>query len=291
MKELKGIDENTVIHCTTKEIEYKVLEILGSHGIKWNSGDIATNYSGHGLSDNCLRVMNERIMYESSDGVKVITAADFIAMNTDPEAEKVEEREIIGYKFKKETTQEIKHAASCIAHGWRSDWQKFKCGSNFLVGSETYEKLLKSGILELWFEPVYREVEKPAFKVGDAVKYITDHNWGGVTMLGEVGMVTGGGHTSEGVPFLYIEWLSCRLGGKSDGIQFESEDFEMATPEEIEAARPKRRYMKQVWRIYYFGIEMEDIYYTEKEANDWLIKNAESGIQYSVRPFLTLAFE
>ncbi len=55
--------------------------------------------------------------------------------------------------------------------------------------------------------------------------------------------------------------------------------------------KPKRRYMKQVWRVEKLMGVGADQFDSEKSANDWVLEKAQLGEYYSVRPFLTLAFE
>lgn len=124
-------------------------------------------------------------------------------------ATKVEQREIIGYVFKENTSEKIKEACKVIVsrHG---DWELWG-DNNFLVQSHTEKKLKEAGVL--WFDPVYREIEKPVFKVGEYRIYTTG------LLIGMMFQVTET-HNGNGVS-------------------------RPATPEEIEAARPR-----EIWEKY-----------------------------------------
>lgn len=84
--------------------------------------------------------------------------------------EEVMEKQITGYKLKKDCQQYLDAAEAIAANGLGVD---FKIGDNleyYLQKPEwgTYKKRLEeAGVLDLWFEPVYEEVYK--YKVGDWV--------------------------------------------------------------------------------------------------------------------------
>ena len=84
--------------------------------------------------------------------------------------EEVMEKQITGYKLKKDCQQYLDAAEAIAANGLGVD---FKIGDNleyYLQKPEwgTYKKRLEeAGALDLWFEPVYEEVYK--YKVGDWV--------------------------------------------------------------------------------------------------------------------------
>ena len=86
--ELKGIDGKVAIHCQTETEAIQVCKIFHEAGLKWMDG---TSYlEVNGWSDW------GRIYYNPSEGtatpgnfvdnLPVLSAADFIAMNTEPEA-------------------------------------------------------------------------------------------------------------------------------------------------------------------------------------------------------------
>lgn len=85
------------------------------------------------------------------------------------------EREIIGYKLKEDCGQ-YKEAAKIIADT-TTDYTKDK----FLPNSTTYNNFKKAGVLELWFESVY----KKEFKVGDIV-VVTEQCTGNNAKVGHI---------------------------------------------------------------------------------------------------------
>lgn len=98
MKELKGIDENTVIHCETLELWNLVIKLSELY---WLFPESWENYK----EKSCISIGPKDmgfcdLFYFQRLDKKIITAAEFIRMNTQYTTfvKKVEEREIIGYE-------------------------------------------------------------------------------------------------------------------------------------------------------------------------------------------------
>lgn len=263
MKELKGVDENTAISFSSKEERDFCINIFKAHQFSCD----CSHFGPYIFVDKTNVFTHSELEDEN-----VISATHFLALNS---PEKVEERDIIGWSFKDDLTEEIKNAAYYFAGGTIGyTSQKAKC--MFEQNSIIYTLMKQAGFLELWFDPVYSE--KPVFKVGD---YIRDAGFSDVMQIESV-------HTD-----------SRRYQGTVGHCKTYCIDFSQAiaaTPEEIEAARPKRKYMKQVWAIVWFNEELEFIgngkkFDSQTEANDWLLQNAKDGLHYSVRPFEVVAYE
>jgi len=75
-------------------------------------------------------------------------------------------KEIIGYKLK-DSAKQYEKAAAKIIHGtaYTGKLNRYSGGYNFNVGSDAYTTLKEAGVLDLWFEPVYKD----SYKVGDYV--------------------------------------------------------------------------------------------------------------------------
>lgn len=73
-------------------------------------------------------------------------------------------KKIIGYKLKEDFKQ-YEEAASIIAAISKESFYSWipKVGYNFGNGSELYSRFEKAGVLDLWFEPVYRETSKELY--------------------------------------------------------------------------------------------------------------------------------
>lgn len=101
---------------------------------------------------------------------------------------------------------------------------------NFVVDSEYFKDFKEAGVLDLWFEPVYKEKEK--FKVGDWVKLSeTANGWGaGSEICNAVVKLT------EIKKELYNEKVYFIHEGFKKRTNY-NEISRLATPEEIKAAQ------------------------------------------------------
>lgn len=190
---------------------------------------------------------------------------------------KVEEREIIGWKFKEGLSANTKRGANITAGYEASNFGGLNDEVHFEHNSSAHDDLKEAGVLELWFDPVY--AEKPVFKVGDTVKVIEKHKDDGGKMLKVIN---------------YDSHLN--LYQLSNYLYYIPEVLTLCTPEEIEAARPKRKYMKQVWYVLVMDKNLQPIatseaFYSEQEANEWVLRVSEEGRVYSVKPFEVVAYE
>lgn len=80
MKELKGIDERTVVHCPTEELAKQVLKIAHEAGMKWWSGNLYI------YNENTCYKLNEGLYadlkYYTNEGYTILPAEDFIRLNS-----------------------------------------------------------------------------------------------------------------------------------------------------------------------------------------------------------------
>lgn len=120
-----------------------------------------------GIYNAAYTIMDElESLPASLKALPVFTYDDYLKLRDN----KVMEKQIIGYKLKKDCQQYL-DAAEAIAT--KDSGVDFKIGNNleyYLQKPEwgTYKKRLEeTGVLDLWFEPVYEEVYK--YKVGDWV--------------------------------------------------------------------------------------------------------------------------
>lgn len=191
--------------------------------------------------------------------------------------EKVEEREIIGYKAlfdldwgitSGKTYEMDKSRCEIGLFGLYSDIDsngKMWIPINYFIGTN-------SG-----WEPVYREV--PKFKVGDWVT------------------VKQGNHDEFKTFQIGIIDENMIVYKLSNFVYYSADNIRLATPEEIEAARQKRKYMKQVWYVLVMEgknlncISVSNPFHSEEEANAWTLEVSEEGRVYSVKPFEVVAYE
>lgn len=92
-KELKGIDGKVAIHCTTQEEYTQVLDLIPMDAKKRESMNFGFGKYGNETCIADYGLCYGRIDFWKSEGYTIITAAEFIAMNTEPEADK--ERELL----------------------------------------------------------------------------------------------------------------------------------------------------------------------------------------------------
>ena len=144
------------IHCSTEELANQVLRLLHNNGYEWNGGRSLTGNNNYEFytSETCYCADDKLISYSpqvffTKEGYTIITAEDFIKRSE----EKIMKKEIIGYKL---TKPEYKEAVEKILGGELKSYGEF----NFRDGS-TYHKLLKeAGVMDIWFEPVYKKEDK-----------------------------------------------------------------------------------------------------------------------------------
>ena len=84
--ELKGIDAKVAIHCTTPELYTQVLDLFPINAEKRKLMDFGFDKYGNETCIADYGLCYGRIDFWKSEGYTIITAADFIAMNTEPEA-------------------------------------------------------------------------------------------------------------------------------------------------------------------------------------------------------------
>jgi hypothetical protein len=181
--------------------------------------------------------------------------------------EKVEEREIIGWKMKDPNNHAIGLACKRI---WATEIKHIE----IIHESSLAKQLQKLGVLELWFEPVYRE--EPKFNVGDWV------------------IPKEGNH--KAVKIIKIAGKDMyEVDEKNHGKSYFTHDFcRLATHEEIEVAQPiKSKYMKQRWCVIERGINGDEYtrFDTKEQAHSWILKNADEKHEYEIRPFEVVAYE
>lgn len=140
----------------------------------------------------------------------------------------MEEREIIGYKLKEDCKQykeAIKKLGSVALIESEIEYLTIK------QNNQTIPRLKESGVLDLWFEPVYKE----EFKIGD---YILLYDLEKSEFNGDIVKIT-----SISPDKYHEKWIGHTPGSFSGGgfgyLPFKS-NFRKATPEEVEeATKPK----------------------------------------------------
>lgn len=148
--------------------------------------------------------------------------------------EEIMDKEIIGWKLK-EDCEQYESAALKLVNSSR--FYSFAEGYNFAINSENESSLKKAGVLELWFEPVYKE----EFKIGNWI-YIINTGTSVTCPLTDTGKEH---HGAKRCDVVKIEGITYKDGnanikdpryyGKNWNLRTES--FRKATPEEIEAAQ------------------------------------------------------
>ena len=86
-KELKGIDGKVAIHCTTQEEYTQVLDLIPMDAKKRESMNFGFGKYGN---ETCIadgQLYYGRIDFWKSEGYTIISASEFIAMNTEPESD------------------------------------------------------------------------------------------------------------------------------------------------------------------------------------------------------------
>ena len=128
---------------TYKKYLQPYLEKYGYGNPEWNGIDYYYSYvKGKFYADNC----------PETRGCVEITFEQFIKHVLNQEV--MEDKEIIGWKLK-EDCEQYKSAALKLVNSSR--FYSFAEGYNFAINSENESSLKKAGVLELWFEPVYKE--------------------------------------------------------------------------------------------------------------------------------------
>lgn len=277
MKELKGIDENTVIHCETHFEDARVRNILSFFKMNWANGEsfrLHSNWPSFG-QNTCIypnQGVSIHLNHARQDCRYILTATEFIRLNTEPTipevaewltlynypycdltSKKVEEREIIGY----EPVNEF-HAPF-----WNNVWTKnnnngYSCKEEEHIHYEIFERMIEAGI----FKPVYRE--KATFKVGDIItgKDFEEHRK--VFVVKEV---------KEGMVIIETD---------GEGTFYYFRDCRLATPEEMEAARPK-----EVWERYptWESLPASEAFYHNTSMHETgfaSLKHSESAVSFAM---------
>ena len=85
--ELKGIDAKVAIHCTTPELYTQVLDLFPINAEERKLMDFGFDEYGNETCIADYGLFYGRIDFWKSEGYTIITAAEFIAMNTEPESD------------------------------------------------------------------------------------------------------------------------------------------------------------------------------------------------------------
>lgn len=99
------------------------------------------------------------------------------------------EKKIVGYKLNELGCNNLEAISVIVEeyfHALKVMWESFTKKSEplFHVGSQIENRLKKAGVLDLWFEPVYKE-EESEFKVGDLVVAVIQMSTGDVRYIGK----------------------------------------------------------------------------------------------------------
>ena len=176
-----------------------------------------------------------------------------------------EEKEIIGYKLR-ENFKYFESAAVSIVQtqAFNKTAKTFSDlngldnvnpGIDFEPSSLSSRLLKSAGVLDLWFEPVYKE-EKPQFKVGDWVITTTRQDGYEKPMIGELFKVT------------RVD-LDCRMVyfGVVQAVSFDR--LRLATPEEIAAAQKKVITLRCDGGTFEIEVSKKGLYYSPESK--WLV--------------------
>lgn len=164
------------------------------------------------------------------------------------------EKKIIGYKLKDECKQYESAACRITGNELLCKQSALNPSYHFAIGSLMETKIKESGVLDLWFEPVYREEE---YKVGDTV-------------------ITNGYHDEyDGKPLEILEINGngfCTFN-KKNGWNFHiGRIVRRATREEIEASQTKVITLRCEGGTFDIEVSKKGIYY---KLEDKLLKHTD----------------
>lgn len=182
-------------------------------------------------------------------------------------------KEIIGYKLKKDCEQYKEAAANLSAIPSYPERRGYYCVND---NSTSIENFKKAGVLDLWFEPVYKE---EGFKVGDWVTVIKEFPASSkidTLVLGRTYKL----ESYDGGTSLHIRRVPLI------GVNNITNCFRKATPEEIAKAQPKELYFGKVK----FTIESGKDY-AVTEYGDVPKKDIKIAIDYIKNPPSLAGFE
>lgn len=143
-----------------------------------NLGTTESKYSSEeGFIYNCPINHYKQHIYTNIDGFTIGKHEDFTELSFEQfqqfvlKINTMKEKEIIGYKLKEDCKQYEKVAFELAGkNGSKDSWDLID-GYHFTATSTNAQKLKAAGVLDLWFEPVYKEDE---LKVGDWVIVLKD---------------------------------------------------------------------------------------------------------------------
>lgn len=148
------IKDRVVVKCESPEHTIEVFKAFEERGVltKYEDGDERDPYDYFeyaGFFGN-IKTFDR---YSTFDG-KYLTLPDFIARYP------LETREIVGWKFKED---KYKRAGMSVLGLSESDIEQHEklTNAHILEYSNEAKKLSELQVLELWFDPVYKEVEIP----------------------------------------------------------------------------------------------------------------------------------
>jgi hypothetical protein len=153
-------------------------------------------------------------------------------------------KEIIGYKL---TKPEYESAAAKICGYSSKLYTLVNKKGNFLPNSSDYLKIKEAGVLDIWFEPIYKEEE---FKVGDYV-YVEFAEFGAKGAEEQFGQITDE-YSQNGLADSYPNGIKVKtLKGKvwTIGKDYTTVKLKKSSPEEVKTyennlliEEAKRRY-------------------------------------------------
>jgi len=284
MKELKGIDENALPERWCVKRTPENAEVLQAwrmatfndkqYWSRYGHTDLDYLHSINGIVWDSVRAGYTEITFEQwqtipeiAEWIKEWNMGYFRNISEIKEStEKMEEREIIGYKFKKGLEKRLKESATAFC--WPKEEVYWSETNDYLFQPKSviYD-MVEDGQVWHWFEPVYAD----EFKVGEYA-------------------------TFKGKETFKISKITDDYLHADGETGYAKECCTVATTEEIEAARPKRKYMKQVFIISYRDAEN---YRTianvpcdsKEEANNWILENSVQGCIYEIKTFEVVAYE
>lgn len=199
---------------------------------------------------------------EDGDTIKDYTEITFEQFKKHLLKQETMKKEIIGYKLKEDCKQ-YEEAAARICEYDNCKLDSASSDIDFLLNSQDKDNLQKAGVLDLWFEPVYKEEKFEAGSYVVITGYGKKLNFQGYFTVGNVYKLTKNFGTNYGDFEVEKDDANIQNGYSMSVNYFTNPDFKIevrkATQEEIE------EYNKPNITKLYFG----DVKFTIKKGQDF----------------------
>ncbi len=159
-------DKKIVVHCSTQKEWDKVTEILGyiwNYNTRWDMKEVETCISLYRQTIECRK-------WFIASHYLIISAEVFIKHNTKQEEQSISiEKEVVGYKLKEEFIDYIDAVQGIAGREW---WKlyaiqnfaykgyHFGKSNNSLEDNSIDSAFKKAGVLDIWFDKVYKQEDK-----------------------------------------------------------------------------------------------------------------------------------